>query len=634
MDDKRASTASVQKKNSRPVQNLPDYIRYVAARSKAGFDKVHEEFFRIFDETSTKSTRNSTRNSVSQPQKPNKTESRIGLRSKWSTLLWSSTSESSLSQDHSFMSYIPEGQEEEDVESSDEIERSSSAPIVDNSSTMFSFDGEKFATSKDMWHSTGESINNAKPKSKPPIKARTSIQVSPVSQRKTSNERLHTSCAVENNKAHNKTVSNDLISNQEGYVDMGNKSGADILQSESNTVNNNNDDYLKYLPGGSEYTNMCQHVVNGDANHTVAAAAPPKPCARADTSHYTPLIKKSTDTSTFQDEEDTYQVPRSVLTDTHISRLVDDSEEEDEIYKVPRSVLNDCDENYDTPPPGIRHMLEEDDIYRVLNGPVREVPITIEKIDSDNEEDSELTDYANASAFERPGDCTNGDQEFFTYSLQEVVKCLYKCGLPKFARLCHEMNFDGKHFKGITARNLKEAPYELTWLHISRFLKIIKGWRPSTVEKDETYEVPPSPVKKQSGCGGDRNMNNRTDISPNANARVKLGQVDRETKSAFIGNHSLKPKLARASEVNFERTESAEDEKNSNKVGNDFFQLSVQEVVTFLNNAALTRLAHICEVHQFDGAYFREITADRLKKEPFQMNWFHISKFFKLIKKG
>lgn len=70
---------------------------------------------------------------------------------------------------------------------------------------------------------------------------------------------------------------------------------------------------------------------------------------------------------------------------------------------------------------------------------------------------------------------------------------------------------------------------------------------------------------------------------------------------------------------------------NHPDIDRSFFDYTVEEVVDCFKKCAFIGLAQTCLDEQLDGEYFRDITADDLVQEPFNMNWFHISKLFKVI---
>lgn len=70
----------------------------------------------------------------------------------------------------------------------------------------------------------------------------------------------------------------------------------------------------------------------------------------------------------------------------------------------------------------------------------------------------------------------------------------------------------------------------------------------------------------------------------------------------------------------------------STKGGKHFSEFTVDEVVDCLNKCSLVNLAKLCDDKRIDGACLCNLTEAELIKEPFAMNWFHISKLFKVIK--
>ena len=134
-------------------------------------------------------------------------------------------------------------------------------------------------------------------------------------------------------------------------------------------------------------------------------------------------------------------------------------------------------------------------------------------------------------------------------------------------------------------------------------------------DDDDIYDKPPAPVhvtimKKpkpgvQQKCGTDKK-------SP------PIVQQKPFVKKPII---SVKPEIKSTAKENV----------NSESKREEFYKLDVDEVVDCLNNCCLTRLADVCKEKQFNGEFFRTVTDEELKAAPFEMNWFYVSKLFKVM---
>ena len=337
----------------------------------------------------------------------------------------------------------------------------------------------------------------------------------------------------------------------------------------------------------------------------------------------------------------------------------DNSTEEEDIYKVPRGVETgneyENDVVYELPPAGRHPASKADDIH---NGSVGERPVPLcrknmpatggddkeQASDADYMNTGDLKpedndDYVNADVFKAENDDTSTRNEvFYTLCLYEVVDCLRQSGMPIFADICLKYNFDGKHFINVTAEDLKEKPYNLSRLHISRFLKILKGWRSDqALQEDEIYVVPPAPLRKTDNS----NKCSRPSVAllhlsgprptPRLSKQVKMSTIDappEEKKDDITVQQKGDKNVTTPEQSSAHLGTFAKWRLND---GHDFFNFSSRQVCEFLHKASFTRLADVCMKHELTGADFRGKTAEDLKKRPFNMNWFHISKLFKLL---
>lgn len=69
--------------------------------------------------------------------------------------------------------------------------------------------------------------------------------------------------------------------------------------------------------------------------------------------------------------------------------------------------------------------------------------------------------------------------DFFDYSVQEVVDCFTRCSLNKLANFCKKEKLDGRFFENFDMDKLKEEPLNLENFTLIKVRRIIfDGWRP------------------------------------------------------------------------------------------------------------------------------------------------------------
>lgn len=79
--------------------------------------------------------------------------------------------------------------------------------------------------------------------------------------------------------------------------------------------------------------------------------------------------------------------------------------------------------------------------------------------------------------------------DFYLYTVEELVECLKLCRLEKFAVLCNSHKLDGAFFKNFALDQLLSEPFCLSNLELIKFKKMIEdGWRPKTEQACVCYE--------------------------------------------------------------------------------------------------------------------------------------------------
>ncbi|KAH3871499.1 uncharacterized protein LOC127870407 [Dreissena polymorpha] len=516
------------RQKDRPIQNFPDYLRYVAERSKAGFDKVHEEFHKIFDGTSWKKEKRPDSKTLIYATRP-------GLRDRLSgnfkkNFRW--TAGSSLPKEESFLSYIPE----EDCSDENEIKVSAtmSASIVEKSSTVFNFDEEEpLAVEKSV-------------KMKPPINARYSAQAkSNVMDRcgdtHKSSLRLNKGMSdqILTLNAHH-TVSAPMPCNSNQYLKM------DGVY----TKPNNEEDYAcmfkdrDYKSGDFvnvhfDYENIPNDLTEID-NKPICGPTKSSSPDYINIKSIRPVPNKRPTVASRP--ERTYDVPpahiRSYLSESGNSNESNSSIETPKItrsqtnaaersstvyhQRVTRKPCNghskqtfysrfpDCQDPsnamYDVPPSDIRavHSLDKED-----DEDLYQVPRTVKEVKIVPEACCTNTAVQNITLV--------NETEFFLYNSYELAFYLNKFGFATLAKVCQEFGFDGKHFQTLTTDDLRKAPYSLKPAQVKQFVKLIYGCTQHSgncIDKnddDGNYDIPPGErqflvdLKNKTCIGKERN---------------------------------------------------------------------------------------------------------------------------------
>ena len=63
-------------------------------------------------------------------------------------------------------------------------------------------------------------------------------------------------------------------------------------------------------------------------------------------------------------------------------------------------------------------------------------------------------------------------------SVKELVLCLNQCDLPQLAKLCVENTIDGKFLFDLQEHDLRDKPYSLNNIEVTKVKKMKEGWRP------------------------------------------------------------------------------------------------------------------------------------------------------------
>ncbi|XP_045213603.2 uncharacterized protein LOC123564255 [Mercenaria mercenaria] len=630
----------------RPIQNFPDYLKYVAKKSKAGFDKVHEELYRIYSESF-----NTADKSVPQPYNQHVTittnhgtlKSKIGLRQRWSRrsgLFWSSTGQE-IPTGHSFTSYIPE--EKEDLGSStssksefdilsDELDTIKhenhafhnngicTAAVYNKDKNIFDFDNirtsmphseltdeviytndrvlrveKMISLSKEEEEEEDPSAIYSVPKLKydcyeiddyvnlrAPCQlfedisdAEKTEEVEPVKKMKTSGSR--------------KSFKNNTMNVSSQYESKKAKRQA-LAKTPFETEGDHNDDD-DYLPP-SQWTQSCYTPAHGECISDLYAKISKK--------HMSPNEKPNTTVTNNGVENSNTQV-RTELQEQN-------GTEADDSYYVPPSKWAECD--YETIPSTNETM----HLYENIEN--RTSVFFSKEQDSGMQSDKSKDIGGDKADYDRPFEWLQfrGQRTDIDITNNSDTESKDK-----------QVTF-GYFHRNVCSGNMKvESTAE------DLYTKVVKDKAGDSSEP--LYSVPTCNKLVTT------EIINSNENSSEGNYSVPRWRTPKKVKSFSVPDikqhlYSVPTPPSRELSVpNHLQTEHIyENVQSSDENGTiTFYNYTVDEIVECLNNCALSKLAEICEQNQLDGEYFRSLTTDDLKKEPFLMNWFYISKLFKVI---
>ena len=83
-------------------------------------------------------------------------------------------------------------------------------------------------------------------------------------------------------------------------------------------------------------------------------------------------------------------------------------------------------------------------------------------------------DVTESDRVSREGQTAN---DFYQYTMDEVVQCFKLVALPDVAEICKQERFDGKFFELLSQEEIKSY-FDLKQLHLVKVIKTIEGWRP------------------------------------------------------------------------------------------------------------------------------------------------------------
>ena len=83
-------------------------------------------------------------------------------------------------------------------------------------------------------------------------------------------------------------------------------------------------------------------------------------------------------------------------------------------------------------------------------------------------------DVTESDRVSREGQTAN---DFYQYTIDEVVQCFKLVALPAIAEICEKERFDGKFFELLSQEEIK-SHFDLEKLHLIKVIKTIEGWRP------------------------------------------------------------------------------------------------------------------------------------------------------------
>lgn len=107
---------------------------------------------------------------------------------------------------------------------------------------------------------------------------------------------------------------------------------------------------------------------------------------------------------------------------------------------------------------------------------------------------------------------------------------------------------------------------------------------------------------------------------------------DSETRLSYNDLRFPRERATRKEQILDEMTE--KHKERSKEVGNDFFDYSVQQVMSCFKQCSLDKLARVCQRRSLDGPFFRQLDLESLKLEPFYLDNLAILKVKKIMFEG
>ncbi|XP_060580240.1 uncharacterized protein LOC132737026 [Ruditapes philippinarum] len=616
----------------RPVQNFPDYLKYVAKKSRAGFGKVHEELYRIYSEsfgTSEKPASQTLGNQQVSSQEKRTSRSKVGLRQRWSnaSLFWSSTGHDKLrattyedkSTNNSFVSYIPEEKDELD------------------SSTGSNRDYDIISDDLEMTKQNNRELNhhenNATPTREKDKKDAdlNSLRFSmPYS--KLTDEAIY----INDRVIHVEKIDN--LSTIEEQEDIDQDYAIPKVKHPQQTTHEKDD-----------YVNLRD---------------PCEPLATVIDKANSHSRKKLKDLENKSHKINTIDVPRKV-TLTQRPPYDESNTDDDNEYLPPTNWTQSCYEH----PSKVKHesYLEERKVKEpvstmaissktlgIQGNPLAEAPNEIQEDETDEyyvlPAQFKDADYENIPKALLENKALNRivakDNSVFSSKRQEKNKTDMNkhetgneadydrpVGWVQPTGICTEVNPTSTVvLKSVTDIDCHQSENSTAERTDNQYTKIVKDKKRNSEDADYSVPTWTKLAAKDYSDSGDSNYSVPKGIRP-----INSGNstMTNDSQAMYATPRSTLNTSAVPSKTNHQNAESESvhadiNSDNGNRKA-DFYHYTVDEVVDCLNDCALTKLANICKADQLDGEYLTSLTTDELKEDPFNMNWYHISKLIKVI---
>lgn len=645
----------------------------MAKKSKAGFGKVHEELYRLYSESFGTSDKSAYHSSDTQ-QRVSTTEnvtskSKVGLRQRWSnaSLFWSSTGHEKLRPptceekfaNNSFVSYIPEEKEgfdsstgsahdydtlSEDLKIMKQENQTRDKEQKEIESNKLRFTMPHLNLTEEAIYTNDRVIHVEKIVSSNEIEKkedeRNSSDEYSIPKLKTELEKSHEIDDYVNLRSpcepladiidkHVQAISRKEIKGTGVKVLKRNTIGAPNKTTKQSSFNkkeetsgDSSDDEDHYLPP-TNWTTSC-HV--------------PLSHKKLDSNRYVPKVKKPV--SPLVNSSTTVTNSDNSLTKDH-DKITDNDgvDETDEIYYVLPSQFKDPD--YENVPKAIKNsknaVSNSSKIFPSLQQ-------SEDNLDADSHEVENHDGYDRPVNWVRSIDNSAGVCPMPTTSSKSIT------GVGSVKNVDKEN--DSMYTKVVKERtgSSSDEDYSVpTWTRPTAktdgteglYTKIVKGQKRDSSDGDYSVPTFTKLVAKDyndSGTGSNYSVPGtgsnysvpRGGIRPvkSGNNSVVKSSVYSVPRSQSISNGDSS---LRSNKIVGSESVCANVNANTNNNIAEFYSYSVDEVVECLHDCALAKLANICKEEQLDGEYFRTLKTEDLQKEPFHMNWYHITKLFKII---
>ena len=156
------------------------------------------------------------------------------------------------------------------------------------------------------------------------------------------------------------------------------------------------------------------------------------------------------------------------------------------IQRLSREYQVNKDRPLPLPPKSERNVTDDDKLapYDDVQTKDEEFKKYLENVRKEQKSDPKLDTLAGYPDLWKISQSNQTIEDFYSYTVEELVECFKLCGLEKVAIQCSEGKLDGEFFRNFDIDDFQKDPFFLSKLDLFKVRKILKGWRPKTDKTD------------------------------------------------------------------------------------------------------------------------------------------------------